>query len=158
LRRPAASGQQHPDVSERRWILATDLLHASAVLDDRDVVTFDDVLSTLPFVLDDGEESRAAVKNAITSSIPPYVGALADLRAACSAAVSLARAIEVERTPVSPATSQQHQQRDASLRALADAMSEHGTDAHAQAKTLVDAALDACDDAVTEGVTARRRR
>ncbi len=158
LRQPAPSGAQHPDVSERRWIQATRLLQASAVLADRDVVTYDDVLSTLPFVLDDGEESRAANRNAITSSIPAYVGALADLRTACAAAVSLARRIEVDREPVSAASTQQHAQRAASLEALASAMSDHGDEARTQADALVLAALDACDDAVTEGVAARRRR
>jgi hypothetical protein len=157
LRQAAPSGQTHPDVSERRWILATRLLQASAVLDDRDVVSFDDMLSTLPYVLDDGEESRAAIRNAITSSIPAYVGALADLRAACAAAVDLARRIEVERAPVSPSTAQQHARRDEALQALAVAMTEHGDDARKQADALVLAALDACDDAVTEGVKARKQ-
>jgi MoxR-like ATPase len=156
LRQPAPSGATYPDVSERRWILATRLLQASAVLDDRDEIDFGDVLSTLPGVLDEGPESRAAIEAAIKSSIPAWVSGLADLRAACDAAVARARRIEVDRAPTSPADSDAHVDREKTLRALAAALAAYGADVKARADAAVLAALDACDDAAEEGLTRSR--
>jgi MoxR-like ATPase len=158
LRLAAPQGQRHPYVSERRWVIATRLLQASAVLHDRDAVTFQDMLEVLPMVLDDGEDTRAAISAALSSSIPAWVSALDDVRKACAAAVSLATLIEVDRAPVSPAQAQAHAGRDGVLSALADAMREHGAAAHAEAKGLVSQALDACDDAVAAGLKASKAR
>jgi MoxR-like ATPase len=156
LRTSPAPGQRHPDVSERRWILATRLLQASAALDGRDAVAWSDLDTTLPFVLDDGEDCAVAIRHAVASSIPAWVSALADLRRACDAAVALARAIEVDRAPVAAVQSQAHDAREATLQALAAALAEHGPDALAQGNALVADALDAADAHVAAGLLARK--
>ncbi len=156
LRMAAPSGQSYPDVSERRWDMGADLLHASAVLADRDVVTFDDVLSVLPFMLDDGPDNRAGIDAVIRSCVPAWIGAVADVRKACDAAVTLAYRVEVEAAPTSKDTAQAHKDRGATLRGLANAVSEHGPDASDAAHDLVDAALIACDAHVEAGLAARR--
>lgn len=148
LRMPAPQGQRHPDVSERRWGVAMRLLQASAVLDDRTVVTFDDVLHVLPMVLDDGEDSRPAIAAAIASSIPAWVSAVDDVRKACDAALALARLIEVDQAPVSAAQAQAHQAREATLDALVESVRQYGTDATHTANALVGAALDQIDGLV----------
>lgn len=157
LRMPAPAGQRHPDVSERRLIVATGLLQASAAIAGRSVVSWEDLLSVLPFVLDDGDDCAVAVRNAVAANIPAYVNALADLRAACDAALILTRRVEIDRAPTTPAQAQAHAARDATLGAMADAVREHGADAHREALAVVAAALDACDDAVETGLRQARQ-
>jgi MoxR-like ATPase len=154
LRLPAPAGQRHPRVSPRRWVTATRLLQASAVLDDRDTITYDDVLAVLPSVINDGEDTRAAVNAAVAASLPAWVSGLADLRRACDDAVVLAQAVEVDRAPVSPTQSQAHTRREASLQALAHALTEHGPDVARTAATIVVDTLDKIDDLIAEALRA----
>lgn len=158
LRTSPPAGQRHPDVSERRWIIATRVLQASAALDGRASVSFDDLLRTLPFVLDDGPDTRAAIHSAITSAVPAWIAALADVERACADALALARKIELAASPVSAQQSQAHAARETTLTALRDSMQEHGPDAHAAASRVVLATLDQIDDVIAEGLRARRAR
>jgi MoxR-like ATPase len=156
LRLPAPSGQRHPDVSERRWVLASQILQAAATLEGRDEVAFDDLLSVLPMVLDDGEDTRPAVAAAIAACVPAWISALADLRRACADTVSLARLIEVDAAPVSPAQAQAHAKREASLDALCSALAEHGADAVAKGRELVLDTLDTVDDVIASALKNRK--
>ncbi len=93
LRQPAPSGASYPDVSERRWELASHLLCASATLDGRSSVDWQDLTAVLPMVLDDGDDSRPVIRAAIDAAVPKWVRALSDLDAACVAAVERARRV-----------------------------------------------------------------
>jgi len=139
LRRPAGSAVA-VDASERRLIAATHLLQAAAALDDRDVVSWQD-LDVLSYALDDGPESRATVAAALRASLPAYVAALAAVDAAAADAVALAERIEVRRESVGPSLSQHHADRAARLGALPATLAPHGPDVVARAQSTVDGAL-----------------
>ncbi len=153
LRQPSPSGASYPDVSERRWIIATRLLQASACLDGRAAVDWIDLTTTLPLVLDDGPESRAVVAAALASSIPRWVASLIDLDALCVLAVERARrvgAVVDARPGDGDAHTRVEEEWDASLATIRP----YGAAVTARAESRIDDARDAVIAAYADGQAA----
>jgi len=153
LRQPAPSGASYPDVSERRWVLTTRVLQASATLSDRSTVEWSDLTSTLPMILDDGPESRAAVANAITACVPRYVRALDDLDAAITTATERARRVGGV-VDIRPGEADEHAKRAETFDALLSALRPYGASVIAQAEDRIERGNDAIDAAYVDGANA----
>ncbi len=153
LRQPAPSGASYPDVSERRWILATRLLQASAALDGRTAVDWVDLTSTLPTVLDDGPEARAVVAAALASSIPRWVAGLIDLDQLCKLAVERARRVGSV-VDARPGDGDAHARVEEEWDAALAALKPYGAAVVARADTRIDDARDAVISAYADGQAA----
>lgn len=156
LRQPPPGGVAFPDVSERRWILATRLLQASAALRGADAVDWIDLTETLPMVYDEGEASRAVVNAALLSSIPKWVGALRDLDALCVNAVE--RAYRVESGDPRKGEGDLHAKRDAELDQALATLSPFGADVVKRGEARIERARDEIDDAIERGIKDRKAR
>lgn len=161
MRQPPPSGASYPDVSERRWIIATRLLQASATLAGRDAVDWQDLLDTLPAVLDNGPETRPAVEAAIKAALPPYVQAISDLRAACVAAVERARRVggggeTPGIDPMRKGDGDGHAKLGPELDALMAPLVPFGADVIANGRAIADQCLTDADDAEESARIAKR--
>ncbi len=156
LRGPAPEGTTYPDVSERRWIIATHILQAAATIDGRSEVTFQDLVNVLPLVLNDDDANRSAVRGLIDDALPRYLVELQNLRAACEDALAVTKRIHEDGQNVAPVTAKQHQERAKTLEGMAQLVAQHGTDAGAQAAEMVRKTLDECDDIAIKAIKARR--
>lgn len=156
LRQPAPSGAAYPVVSDRRWVIVAALLRAHAALHDRDVIAWADLIEVLPLALDDGPESRAALRAAIDAAIPVWVRVVEDVRRACAAAVE--RAARVGAGEGRPGEGDAHGALAAELRALADSCARHSADVRAKVDAMLSQARVDARDAYQRGVDAAERR
>lgn len=154
LRQPPKDGVSYPDVSERRWVLATRLLQANAALHERTSIAWEDLTTVLPLVLDDGAETRANVRTAVSSSIPKWVAALADLESTIAQAT--ARARRVGEGKALDGDGDAHAKANATLDDLIDTVKPFGADVVRRATERVEAARDAIEDAYIAGVEAAK--
>lgn len=149
-RQPPATGTTaYPDASERRLVIASRILQASAALDGRTSVTWSDLTDTMPMILDDGPESRAALKTLITSSVPKWVATLADLDGTIKAAI--ARARRVGEGKHLDGEGDAHAKVDAEFDAVLDTLKPHGADVLKRGSDKIETARDAVIDAWSEG-------
>lgn len=153
LRQPAPTGASYPDVSERRWVIATRLLQASAALEGRTAIDWTDLGSVLPMVLDNGPESRPALVAAINAAVPKWVRALADLDAACTAAVARARRVGGV-VDAQKGDGDAHTKREEEFDTFLAPLRPYGSDVVTRAESRIDAARDACDAAYLDGQSA----
>ena len=162
---PPSGGAAYPDVSERRWELISQALLASAALDGRTAVDWPDLAAVIPMAIDDGPESRPAIRAAVDAAVPAWVRALSDLESACTAAVERARRVGGGGTapgvePLRPGDADAHATLDRDLDALVAALKPHGAAvlarAEARAERCRDDALDAYTTAQADARAARK--
>lgn len=160
-RQAAPGGVSYPDISERRWEIASLILQASATLNGRTSVDWSDFVETLPMVLDDGPESRAAIKNAIDASVPAWVAALKALEDACTNAVARARRVGgADATPgIDPMRgddAKDHAKVHTEFDQLVGALKSYGADVAKRAEERAERARDEVTDAFNAAVDAAR--
>lgn len=156
LRLPVPSGGSYPYVSPRRWVIATRLLQASAALRGADHVDWCDLASVLPMVLDDGAESRPALKTAIEACVPKWVRAVADVEASCAVAVE--RAYRCGDGVPRKGEADAHVGVNTELNNLAASVKSYGADVTARVDAVVERTRDACTDAYNRGLTSQQAR
>lgn len=153
MRQPPPSGAAYPYVSERRYIIATRLLQASAALAGRSAVDWTDLVETMPYVLDDGQETRASIRTAIDACVPKWVRGLTDLDTACTAAVARAKRVGGVVDAVK-GDGDAHAKLEEEFDALVAPLRAYGADVVARAETRIDAAREDAARAYAEGAAA----